>query len=140
MAEIQYPLKGSCQCGQLQYRLLGPPLKVLACHCKQCQKLSTSAFSITALVRTEDVEFEGELKEWQRTAESGNKNYAKFCPDCGNRIYHFNPDAPETIKLKAASLDDTRALQPTVHLWLSEKQDWFEVPEGVKTYHKQGGL
>lgn len=140
MSEISYPLKGSCQCGQVSYTLKAPPLKVVACHCRQCQKLSTSAFSITALVNTDDVEFVGELVEWQRLAESGNKNYAKFCPGCGNRIYHFNPDAPGTLKLKAASLEDTRVLQPTVHLWVSEKQDWFQIPDGVETFDKQGGV
>lgn len=140
MSEISYPLKGSCQCGQVSYTLKAPPLKVVACHCRQCQKLSTSAFSITALVNTDDVEFVGELVEWQRLAESGNKNYAKFCPGCGNRMYHFNPDAPDTLKLKAASLEDTRVLQPTVHLWVSEKQDWFQIPDGVETFEKQGGV
>ncbi|GAB3370050.1 GFA family protein [Spongiibacter taiwanensis] len=140
MSEISYPLKGSCQCGQVSYTLKAPPLKVVACHCRQCQKLSTSAFSITALVNTDDVEFVGELVEWQRLAESGNKNYAKFCPGCGNRMYHYNPDAPDTLKLKAASLEDTRVLQPTVHLWVSEKQDWFHIPDGVETFDKQGGV
>lgn len=141
MNDVDYPLVGSCQCGQLRYRLLAPPLKVLACHCKHCQKLSTSAFSITAVMRVSDVEFEGELAEWRRMADSGNKNYAKFCPGCGNRIYHYNPDTPDTIKLKAASgLDDTRLLKPTAHLWLSQKQAWFTVPEGVESFDKQGGV
>ncbi|AKH68225.1 hypothetical protein IMCC21906_00532 [Spongiibacter sp. IMCC21906] len=140
MSDIQYPLRGACQCGQLRYTLYAAPAKVVACHCKQCQKLSTSAFSITALVKADDVAFEGELAEWQRVAESGNKNYAKFCPQCGNRIYHYNPDAPEMIKLKAASLDDTRILQPTVHLWVSQKQDWYCIPDDVDVFDTQGGV
>ena len=74
------PIEGACQCGGVKYRLLAPPQMVLACHCKECQKLSTSAFSITAVVRTSDVEFLGEMAEWSRVAESGNINGAKFCP------------------------------------------------------------
>jgi len=137
MSDIQYPLDGSCQCGNIRYQLLAPPLKIMACHCKACQKLSTSAFSITALVNADSLVVQGELAQWERLAESGNKNYAKFCPHCGNRIYHFNPDQPETIKLKAASLDDTRILNPEAHIWVCQKQDWYQIPEGVPQFDKQ---
>jgi hypothetical protein len=137
VTDIQYPISGSCQCGNVRYQLLSPPTKVMACHCKECQKLSTSAFSLTALVATESVIFEGELVQWERLAESGNKNYAKFCPTCGNRIYHFNPDQPDVIKLKAANLTDTRILQPEAHIWVSQKQDWYEIPAGVPQFDKQ---
>jgi hypothetical protein len=137
MADIQYPISGSCQCGNVRYQLLSPPLKVMACHCKECQKLSTSAFSLTALVATDTVVFEGELQQWERLAESGNKNYAKFCPVCGNRIYHFNPDQPEVIKLKAANLTDTSILKPEAHIWVSQKQAWFHIPDDVPQFDKQ---
>ena len=137
MNDAVYPIEGSCQCGNVTYQLLEPPSLVLACHCKQCQKLSTSAFSITALIKLESVNFNGVLKQWQRLADSGNKNYAKFCPNCGNRIYHFDPDKPETIKLKPSNLSDTTILNPSMHIWLCEKQQWFEVPEGVEQFDKQ---
>jgi hypothetical protein len=137
MIDNKYPIEGSCQCGQINYQLLEPPLMVAACHCKQCQKLSTSAFSITAVVKTESVVFGGELKEWRRVADSGNKNYAKFCPNCGNRMYHFDPDKPETIKLKPSNLADTSWLEPSVHIWVSQKQAWYQVPEGVRQFDKQ---
>ncbi|GGZ04931.1 MULTISPECIES: GFA family protein [Shewanella] len=137
MDEVQYPIHGSCQCGNVTYELLAPPQRVVACHCKACQKLSTSAFSITALVNAKDVVFHGEMKRWERKADSGNINAAMFCPVCGNRIYHVNPAHPEQIKLKAANLDDTRILQPTIHAWISEKQDWFQIPAGVKQFPRQ---
>lgn len=134
---MPYPINGSCQCGGVRYRLLAAPLRVVACHCRECQKLSTSAFSITALVNAGDVEFEGEMAEWDRLAESGNHNTARFCPTCGNRIYHFNPAQPDIIKLKASNLDDTSVLRPTAHIWVSEKQDWYTIPEGVEVHEKQ---
>lgn len=134
---MKYPIDGSCQCGGVKYQLLSAPLMVIACHCKQCQKLSTSAFSITAIVNTESVNFQGEMVEWSRAADSGNINQAKFCPTCGNRIYHFNPDEPGKIKLKPSNLSDTSIIQPTAHVWVSEKQGWYAIPEGATTYDKQ---
>jgi len=136
---MTYPLTGSCQCGGVTYRLLRAPQMVVACHCRECQKLSTSAFSITAMVNAEDVEFEGEMKDWQRMAESGNVAAAKFCPTCGNRIYHYNPADPGKIKLKPSNLSDTTVIRPTVHAWVSEKQDWYQIPDGVKAFEKQPG-
>ena len=137
MDNIQYPINGACQCGAVTYELMAAPLMVIACHCKACQKLSTSAFSITAMVKTDSVKFHGTMKEWSRVAESGNINGAKFCPSCGNRIYHFDPKKPDVLKLKPSNLSNTSIINPTAHVWVSEKQDWFQIPEGVKTYDKQ---
>ncbi|MFV8819407.1 GFA family protein [Haliea sp. E17] len=132
-----FPLEGRCQCGGVTYRLLQEPDFIVACHCRECQKLSTSAFSITAMVPAGAVEFSGELAHWERSSDSGNINAAKFCPTCGNRIYHYNPADPGRIKLKPSTLDDTSIIQPTTHIWVSEKQDWFEIPEGVTVHEKQ---
>ncbi|MFC3681051.1 GFA family protein [Bacterioplanoides pacificum] len=134
---MSYPIEGSCQCGGVRYKLLAAPQMVVACHCKECQKLSTSAFSITAVVKRDDVEFYGDMQSWSRLADSGNVNAAQFCPTCGNRIYHYNPDEPEIVKLKPANLSDTRIIQPVAHVWVSEKQDWFDIPPGVAVYDKQ---
>ncbi|MFY0641632.1 MAG: GFA family protein [Bermanella sp.] len=136
MSDIAYPIKGACQCGAVTYELLAPPKLIAACHCKECQKLSTSAFSITAMVDASDVRFSGEMKDWSRKADSGNVSAAKFCPDCGNRLYHYNPQEPNKLKLKPSTLLDTRIIKPTVHIWVSEKQDWFDIPKGVKTCEK----
>lgn len=136
-----FPIKGSCQCGQLTYQLFEQPQAVLACHCTECQKLSSSPFSITAVVKPTDIAFEGELKEWSRHSDSGNKNHAKFCPHCGNRVYHYNPDDLSVIKLKlkpvSLSKESSAIFEPSVHIWVSEKLDWYQLPEGVDTFEKQ---
>lgn len=137
MSSLKFPVKGSCQCGAVHYTVLAAPLMVIACHCKQCQILSTSAFSITAVMNAADVVFEGDMADWQRVAESGNIAAAKFCRVCGNRIYHYNPAAPDLIKLKPSGLEDTSLIQPTAHAWVSEKQAWYQIPEGVKVFDKQ---
>lgn len=134
---MSYPINGACQCGGVTYQLLSEPQMVVACHCKECQKLSTSAFSITAMVNADQVKFEGEMADWSRPADSGNISAAKFCPGCGNRIYHYNPAEPDKIKLKPSNLSDTSIINPVAHVWVSEKQDWYTIPEGVRVFDKQ---
>ncbi|WP_323846443.1 GFA family protein [Microbulbifer magnicolonia] len=134
---MEYPVSGSCQCGQVTYRLFKPPIAVAACHCKQCQKLSTSAFSLTAMIDSDAIEIRGEMTEWSRIAESGITSAAKFCPVCANHIYHYNPSNPKHLMLKPSTLSDTSAINPTIHVWVSEKQNWFQIPVGVLTYETQ---
>lgn len=136
---MEFPIHASCQCGQVSYVLKAQPLKVFACHCQECQTLATSAYSVTAICDTNDVEFSGEMGEWSRLAESGNKNHAKFCPQCGNRIYHYNPDAPETVKLKLkpVGMKHDSVFKPQAHVWVSEKLDWVDIPQGMKCFDKQ---
>lgn len=136
---MEYPITGACQCGQLTYKLFEAPTVVIACHCTECQKLSTGPFSVTAVIPSKAIEFSGELAEWTRSSESGNQNHAKFCPHCGNRIYHYNPNDKSTIKLKLKPVNFTEdnLFEPTVHVWVSEKQSWYEVPDGVKSVQKQ---
>jgi len=136
---VKFLIEGSCQCGQVTYKLYKKPSMVLACHCTECQKLSTSPFSITAVVESTAIEFNGELKEWSRTAESGNRNNAMFCTTCGNRIYHYNPENSDTIKLKlkATNLNDDQVFEPSAHVWVCEKLSWYQIPKGIKVFEKQ---
>ncbi len=132
-----FPLTGACQCAQVEYQLMAQPEMIVACHCKACQKLSTSAFSITAIVKATDLIVTGKLKQWERMADSGNQNFAKFCPECGNRIYHFNPSDMSTLKLKPANISDTSWIKPSAHFWVSEKQEWFQIPDDVPQFQTQ---
>ncbi|MFT5104305.1 MAG: hypothetical protein ACI9D5_001468 [Candidatus Endobugula sp.] len=136
---IKYPIEGSCQCGQVTYKLNGKPRIVVACHCTECQKLSTSPFSVTAIISANTIEFNGELKNWGWPADSGNRTHAKFCPTCGNRIYHYNPKDSETIrlKLKPVNFSDDTLFEPSTHVWVCEKLSWYRIPDGVKIFEKQ---
>ena len=137
MTDVSYPIEGACQCGAVTYVLKAPPATVAACHCRQCQKLSSSAFSLTAAVAADDIDIRGETREWRRVAASGNVSVAKLCASCGNHIYHLNPDEPGWIMLKPSTLADTRVIEPTLHVWVGEKQDWVVIPDGVTTYLTQ---
>jgi hypothetical protein len=135
--EIEYPVGGSCQCGKITYQVTSPPLFVAVCHCTECQKLSASAFGITMVLTEDSFKVDGELKIWERNSDSGDINRAHFCPTCGNRIYHIDPEKPELIRLKAGTLSSTDIIQPNAHFWVSEKQDWVTIPEGIDQHETQ---
>ena len=133
----QIQIKGKCQCGQVSCVLRKEPIKVVACHCQECQTLSTGPYSVTAVVDTDAIDFQGEMSQWSRIAESGNKNVAFFCPVCGNRIYHFDPAKPEFVRLKlkaSRGLPDDRIFEPTHHIWIGEKQGWLELSDNKEAF------
>ena len=135
---MELPLTGSCQCGSVSYSVSEAPLVTVACHCRDCQKLSASAFSLTMLIKADTLTVDGEkLVMFERPTDSGGSALCYFCPTCGNRVYHENPAMPGLYRLKPGGLDDPSQIQPEAHVWVSRAQPWFEFPEGTPTFETQ---
>lgn len=67
----------------------------------------------------------GELKSWERPTAAGGIAVCWFCPDCGNRIFHENPEMSNLIRLKPGTLEDTSVLEPQAHVWTCREQQWL---------------
>ncbi|MGK0171547.1 MAG: hypothetical protein ACI9W2_003277 [Gammaproteobacteria bacterium] len=131
---MQLPITGSCQCADVTYSANEAPVLTLACHCKDCQKLSATAYSVTVLFREEAFSIEGELRAYESFADSGKRKIGYFCPRCGSRIYNLDPDAPKLVRLKPGTLDNTEIPEPQAHVWTSRKQPWVKIPAGTPTF------
>ena len=77
------------------------------------------------------------LKTYARTAASGRTVHARFCGDCGTRLFHEPTRNPHIVNVKPGTLDDTSWLRPVGHLWLASAQPWFRPPEGELCYAGQ---
>ncbi len=118
---------GGCQCGNIRYEIGSTPRMLYVCHCRDCQKQSSSAFGMSLIVDPAVVDFVkgGEnLKTWDSRGEDGQIKRCAFCPECGTRIFHAADREDQPISIKAGSLDDTGWLQPVAHIWLHSKQAW----------------
>jgi hypothetical protein len=129
---------GGCQCGKVRYEIRAEPLTLYLCHCKECQKQSSSAFGMSLTVPRDAVAIvQGQLKAWTRKADSGREVICWFCGDCGTRILHDRSYNRETINIKAGTLDDTRWLRPVGNLWTSSAQPWMTISEQMLNYEGQ---
>ena len=131
------PWEGGCQCGAVRFRVLAPPLTLYCCHCRECQRQSSSAFGMSMrlergalaidwarmIARTRDEGAPCEVTGW-------------FCGRCGVRLVHARRDAP-TLTLKAGALDDTSWLRPVGHLWTSRAQPWVRLDGDGLLYDAQ---
>ncbi len=133
----ELPLTGSCQCGAVRYSLLGAPIVFYICHCKECQKQSSSAFGESFQVYQADLEVTGEVKTYQRGSESGSVVKCEFCANCGTRLFHRRKSNPNVLNIKAGTLDNTSWLEPAGHIWTGSKQAWVKIPKDALAYKGQ---
>lgn len=134
------PIEGGCQCGKIRYRVTAEPLAVVACHCTECQRQTGSAFGISMVLPREAFELvTGEPRSFSRGADSGGTVECTFCGDCGTRIHHMPSKLTKTLNLKPGTLDDTSWLNPTLHVWVSSKQPWVPIPDGVPRFDRNPG-
>jgi hypothetical protein len=126
-------LEGGCECGSIRYRLAGPPIFVNCCHCRQCQKLSGSAFALNAMVEAGRIEL---LQGAERFAGGGEAR----CPACRVLLWGTHPMFGESIVfLRVGTLDEGERLQPRAHFFVRSKHPWVAIPEGIPVFETLPG-
>src|SRR5499427_7884025 len=130
---MKLPQTGGCQCGKIRYEITEIPQSVYTCHCTDCQRLTSSAFSIGLVVAETAFRRSGaEPRSLQRTADSGRVNTRLVCPECGSWVCGIPRDG--MVRVRAGTLDDTSWLRPTRHIWTRSKQPWITFAEGDETF------
>jgi hypothetical protein len=130
---MKLPQTGGCQCGKIRYKITEAPQLVYTCHCTDCQRLTSSAFSLGLVVAETAFHRSGsEPRPLQRTADSGRVNTRLVCPECGSWICGMPRDG--VVRVRAGTLDDTSWLRPTRHIWTRSKQPWITLPQGDEIF------
>jgi hypothetical protein len=132
------PMTGGCSCGWVRYEITSFPLLLYACNCTDCQRISGSAFALNMPVATKGFRIvRGEPKGWHHLSPSGAEVTSWFCGDCGARISGSRKSRPESINLRAGTLDDTRWLAPVAHMFMRSAQPWVKPADGAEC-HAEG--
>ncbi|WP_369410572.1 GFA family protein [Parasedimentitalea denitrificans] len=118
------PFAGSCLCGSVQVSITAPPLLTLACHCRDCQKLCASAYSLTAMFPIDSFSCIGELIKGGLGSE-GREHY--FCKSCLNFVFS-KIGAAQRINLRTSVLDDAASFEPFVEIMTDKKMPWVNIP------------
>lgn len=123
---------GGCFCGAVKYTVTGEPIDVRACHCKDCQRLTGSAFFVRALFPRDRVTITGDVAEFP----SSDDLTRKFCPRCGSQLFADRKSRPDAIAIALGSFDNLDGILPSEHVWISDKQEWFSIPSGIKQHRR----
>ncbi len=127
MALPEFPVEGGCSCGAVRYQLKASPLSVNNCHCKDCQRYSGAAWSMSMIVKDEDFQvLAGETERYDRTADSGNVIAMHFCAKCHNWLWNVPPAGGIKV-VRAGSLDDLDWAAPVGNIWTDSKAAWVQL-------------
>lgn len=134
--------EGGCLCGAVRYSIAWPPLMLVTCACRNCQKQSGGALSVVGVCARDALQLTGELKTYIDTADSGNAVERRFCPQCGSPVLTDNDLARERdmIFFKAGTLDETGDLAPDTHCWTASGQPWLRYPDGDTVMEREEKL
>ncbi len=129
------PLTGGCLCGAIRYTVSVPITELRACHCTHCQKASGAGGSVNAVIPSAAFNVtQGTPKRYAATADSGRTLYRDFCGDCGSPIYSQRATAPETLVLRAGTLDSPGDMKITANIWTRSARSWSTIdPASTQT-------
>ena len=136
---LPIPFEGGCLCERLRYRGSAQPFVAYTCHCRACQKLTSSAFATCIQVPAESLSVvAGEPRAVERVADSGNRLSSFFCPRCGSTLYTQNHARPRIKTVYVGTLDDPRAVEVTAHIWTRRALPWLTLPPGHELFSEAG--
>ena len=119
-------IDGGCHCGNVRYEAEVDPEKTIVCHCTDCQTLSGSGYRTVVFVPESDFQLlGGELKRYEKLADSGNRRAMMFCPECGTQVYATSVGVgPRTLGLRVGTARQRDSLPPRKQYWCRSALDW----------------
>lgn len=123
---------GGCRCGTVRFRVKGRPLITSVCHCTGCQKMTSSAFSLSALYPEENFE----LVQGEPVLGGLRKVIRHYCcPDCKSWLYTQADMMGPLVNVRATMIDDNRDYKPFLETYTCEMLPWAKTP-AVRSYEK----
>jgi hypothetical protein len=132
-------VSGQCHCGDIAYEAEIEPTRAAICHCRDCQRLSGSAFRANVFAPSESFRLlRGEPRQYIKTGDSGAKRVHAFCGHCGSPIYSSAIEKPRTYTLRIGGLDQRAEVgRPSSQIWVTRRLPWVPVFEGVPEVDEQ---
>lgn len=112
------PAEGGCRCGQVRLALSLAPIMTAACHCRGCQRMTGSAYSLSAAVPTE-----GFVVTQGEPVIGGLHGATRhfFCSHCMSWLFTRPEGIASFVMVRSVMLDDTAGIAPFIETWTREK-------------------
>jgi hypothetical protein len=121
-------LRGSCQCGGVQFELPDEFLSMTFCHCTTCQKLSGGIGTANARVRTDSIRIvAGE--ELVRTFQPDEGSAKSFCSVCGANLFGGGWPDSEQSSVRLTAIDSPFEGGPGWHQYVRSLPSWAMLPD-----------
>lgn len=121
MSDTLRPLAGGCRCGRVRIEVRGRPVVTMACHCTGCQRMTASAFSLSALFPAEC--FAVTAGEPVIGGLHGATRHY-FCPHCMSWLFTRPEGTDLFVNVRSTMLDEPDWTTPFMETWTREKLPW----------------
>ncbi|WP_225408993.1 GFA family protein [Stigmatella hybrida] len=125
MSNWKLPWEGGCRCGQVRIRVNAMPLLTMACHCTGCQRMSSSAYSLSAAIPSSGFEI---LQGEPVIGGLHGEHRHFFCGYCMTWMFTRPNGMDWFVNLRPTMLDDPRWFTPFIETWTREKLPWASTP------------
>ncbi|MFO0615826.1 MAG: GFA family protein [Polyangiaceae bacterium] len=110
--------------------MTAPPLMTSACHCTGCQRMSSSAYSLSAAFPASNFAV---IRGTPVLGGLRKGTHHLFCPSCKSWMFTRPEGMDEFVNVRTPMLDDTSGLEPFVETYMREKLPWI-TPTASRTY------
>lgn len=122
MLAMKLPLEGGCRCDRVRIRVTAAPLMTMACHCPGCQRMSSSAYSLTAMFAAGAFEVtKGDVVIGGLHGEDA-KHY--FCAHCMTWMFTRPAVAMDFVNVRPTMFDDHAWFEPFAESFTRTKLPW----------------
>ncbi len=125
---------GGCLCGAVRYKSTADPRVVGHCHCVDCRKSSGTGHCTHLVIPEDAFKVSGDVKFYDRPADSGNVVGRGFCPTCGSPIYSKNSGMPGVVFPRASGLDDPDVITPQMVVYTSRAPAWDIIDPALPSF------
>jgi len=135
-------ITGQCLCGAVQYKVAGPALFSVICHCGDCQRASGSGGVPVMGVSKGSFTCSGPVKQSRVTGGSGLPAVRNFCAECGSLLFGTPESAPEMVTIYVGSLHDRSVFRPEAAIFTSQRPSWAKLAMQLvehTTFQNSGG-
>jgi hypothetical protein len=129
-------IEGGCRCGRIRYRIAADALpNAYACHCRDCQTWSGSAFALQFITAETHFAITGDPGLFELTSPDGTRtSRQRACPVCFTRIFNTNTARPGLVVVRAGTLDRSDELRIVAHIWVKRKVQGIGLAADVPTW------
>lgn len=118
-------LRGECRCARVRFEITTPPIMTMACHCTGCQRMSASAFSLSAAIPS------AAFSITQGEPVIGGLRGALqhfFCDYCMSWLFTRADGFESFVNIRVTMLEEPRQFPPYIETYTSEKLPWASTP------------
>ncbi|HEY1099632.1 MAG TPA: GFA family protein [Myxococcota bacterium] len=122
MSTLTLPARGRCRCGRIEIEISAAPLLTMACHCTGCQRMTSSAFSVSAAIPTPG--FKVVQGAPAICGLHGDDAHHYGCAHCFSWMFTKAVGIDHFVNVRPTMLDDPSWFSPFMETWTSEKLPW----------------